>query len=167
MRDSRPWRELWDGAVMPTFLFGSPTKRNTDARLAGGQAVPGHRKPRVRPGRRVLIVEDEAMIARLIETILSEAGYSIVGPVATLERALATIERERFDAALLDVRITGHDAYPVADVLGTRGIPFIFVSGFSRKQMPPRYRDCAHIAKPFMPDAILALLNEIVGRTRL
>jgi CheY-like chemotaxis protein len=150
---------------MPSFLSGPPTKRNTDGRLAGGQAAPDHGKPRVgRAGWRVLIVEDEAVIAGLIETILGEAGYSIVGPVATLERALATIARERLDAALLDVRINGHDAYAVADVLMGRGIPFIFVSGFTRKQMPPGYRHCAYIAKPFTPDAILALLEEVVGR---
>jgi CheY-like chemotaxis protein len=157
-----------DGAAMPTSLSDPPTKRNTHTRLAGAQAAPGQGKPHVRPaGRRVLIVEDEAVIAGLIETILNEAGYSIVGPVATLERALATIERERLDAALLDVRINGHDAYAVADVLMKRGIPFIFVSGFTRKQMPAAYRHCAYIAKPFTPDAILALLDEIVGRTRL
>jgi CheY-like chemotaxis protein len=160
--------EVVDGAAMPTFLSGPPTKRNTDVRPAGGQAAPGHGKPRVRPaGRRVLIVEDEAVIAGLIETILSEAGYSIVGPVATLEGALATIERQRLDAALLDIRINGHDAYAVADVLMKRRIPFIFVSGFTRKQMPPGYRHCAYIAKPFMPDAILALLEEVVGRKSL
>jgi DNA-binding response OmpR family regulator len=153
---------------MPTFHSGPPTKRNTDVRPAGGLAAPGHGKPRVRPaGRRVLIVEDEAVIAGLIETILSEAGYSIVGPVATLERALATTERERFDAALLDVRINGHDAYAVADVLMTRGIPFIFVSGFTQKQMPPGYRHCAYVAKPFAPDAILAVLDEVLARRRL
>src|SRR5262245_25344840 len=153
---------------MPTSLSGPPTKRNTDARRAGGQAAPGHGKPRVRPaGRRVLIVEDEAMIAGMIETILSAAGWSVVGPVGTLERALDTIERERLDAALLDVRINGHDAFAVADVLMRRGIPFVFVSGFTRKQMPPGYRDCAYIAKPFTPDAMLALLKEVVGRTRL
>jgi len=150
-----------DGAAMPTSLSGSPAKRNTDARLAGGHAAPGHGTPRVRPaGPRVLIVEDEAVIAGLIETILGEAGYSIAGPVATLERALATIERERLDAALLDIRINGHDAYAVADVLMKRRIPFIFVSGFTRKQMPAGYRHCAYIAKPFAPDAMLALLDE-------
>jgi CheY-like chemotaxis protein len=157
-----------DGAAMPTSLSGPPTKRNTDAQLAGGQAAPGHGKPPVRPaGRRVLIVEDEAVIAGLIETILSEAGYSIIGPVATLERALATIERERFDAALLDIRLNGHDIYAVADVLMKRRIPFIFVSGFTRKQMPAAYRHCAYIAKPFTPDAMLALLEEVVGRRSL
>src|SRR5215472_16235542 len=127
---------------MPTSLFDPPTKPNPDVRRAAGRAEPGHGKPRVRPaGRRVLIIEDEAMIAGMIETILSAAGWSVVGPVGTLERALDTIERERLDAALLDVRINGRDVYGVADVLMQRGIPFIFVSGFTRKQMPPGYRE--------------------------
>ena len=157
-----------DGVVMSTSLFGPPTKPNPDVRRRAGQAEPGHEKPRARrAGRRVLIVEDEAMIAGLIETILSAAGWSVVGPVATLERALETIERERIDAALLDVRINGHDAFAAADVLMRRRIPFIFVSGFTRKQMPPGYRHCAYIAKPFAPDAILALLDEVVARRRL
>ena len=157
-----------DGIVMPTSLFDPPTKPNPDVRRAAGRAEPGHEKPRVRrAGRRVLIVEDEAMIAGLIETILSAAGWSVVRPVATLERALETIELERLDAALLDVRINGHDAFAVADVLMRRRIPFIFVSGFTRKQMPPRYRDCAYIAKPFTADAILALLDELVARRGL
>ena len=157
-----------DGIVMPTSLFGPPTKPNPDVRRAAGRAEPGHGKPRVRrAGWRVLIVEDEALIAALIETILSEAGYSIVGPVATLEGALETIERQRLDAALLDIGINGHDVYAVADVLMKRRIPFIFVSGFTRKQMPAAYQHCAYIAKPFTPDAMLALLEEVVGRKSL
>jgi CheY-like chemotaxis protein len=156
-----------DGIVMPTFLFGPPKKSNPDGGLAAGQASPGLGRRRARhAGRRVLIVEDEAMIAGLIQSILSAAGWSVVGPVATLERALETIDRERLDAALLDVRINGRDVYAVADVLMRRRIPFVFVSGFTRKQMPPGYRDCAHIAKPFTPQAILALLDDVVGRGR-
>ena len=157
-----------DGIAMPAFLFGLPTKPNPDTRRRAWQAAPRLGKRRVsHAGRRVLIVEDEAMIAGLIESILRKGGWSVVGPVATLERALETIGRERFDAALLDVRINGHDAYAVADVLMRRRIPFIFVSGFTRKQMPPAYRHCACIAKPFTPDAILALLEEVVGRNSL
>jgi len=157
-----------DGIVMPTFLFGPPTKPTPEVRHRAGQAKAGQGKPRVgRAGRRVLIVEDEAIIAGLIEAILRQAGWSVVGPVATLERALETIERERLDAALLDVRINGHDAFAVADVLMRRRIPFIFVSGFTRKQLPLGYRDCAHIAKPFTPDAISARLDEILARRRL
>jgi DNA-binding response OmpR family regulator len=156
-----------DGIVMPAFLFGPPKKSNPDVGLAAEQASPGLGRRRVGHAvRRVLIVEDEPMIAGLIELILSAAGWSVVGPVATLERALETIGRERLDAALLDVRINGQDVYAVADVLMRRRIPFVFVSGFTRKQMPPGYRDCAYIAKPFTPDAILALLEKVVGRGR-
>ena len=114
-------------------------------------------------GRRVLIVEDEAMISALIEIIVGDAGCSIVGPVATSEQALELIEREPLDAALLDVRVNDHDVYAVADALSGREIPFIFVSGFARKQLPPRYRHCAYIAKPFSPDMILTRLNEAVA----
>ena len=153
-----------DGIAMPAFLFGPPTKPNPDTRRRAWQAAPRLGKRRVsHAGRRVLIVEDEALIAGLIESILSAAGWSVVGPVATLERALEAIERGRLDAAVLDVRVNGHDTYAVADVLMRRGISFIFVSGFTRKQMPPGYRDCAYIAKPFTPDSILARLEEAVG----
>src|SRR5499426_3847566 len=159
---------MWT-ALHASLPLRSPKKvSNPDAGLAAGQASPGVGRRRVkRAGRRVLIVEDEAMIAGLIESILRAAGWSVVGPIATLERALATIERERIDAALLDVRINGHDAFAAADVLMRRRIPFIFVSGFTRRQMPPAYQHCAYIAKPFTPDAILALLEEVVGRKSL
>jgi CheY-like chemotaxis protein len=115
-------------------------------------------------GPRILVVEDEAMVAMLIEIIVSDAGCVVVGPIATVRRALETIERERVDAALLDVRVNGCQAYPVADALMARGIPFVFVSGFARKEMPANYRRCAYIAKPFQPDAILASLDKMIGR---
>jgi CheY-like chemotaxis protein len=133
---------------MRTFVSRRPTEQN---RLAG---------------RRVLIVEDEAMISALIEMILGEAGCSIVGPVATLQLALELIEREPFDAALLDVHVNGHDIYPLADVLSARGIPFVLVSGFARKQLPPRYRHCPYIAKPFTPDTILTVLGQAIAGRR-
>ena len=121
-----------DGIAMPAFLFGPPTKPNPDTRRRAWQAAARLGKRRVsHAGRRVLIVEDEAMIAGLIEVILREAEWSVVGPVATLERALATIERERLDAALLDVRVNGHDAFAVADVLVRRRIPL-----FSSRALP-------------------------------
>jgi len=152
---------------MPTLLFGPPKKSDPNIGLAAGLASAGIGRRRARRAdRRVLIVEDEAMIAGLIESILGKGGWSVVGPVATVERALETIDRERLDAALLDVRVNGRDVYAVADVLMRRRIPFVFVSGFTRKQMPPGYRDCAHLTKPFTPDAILALLEGVVGRER-
>lgn len=113
---------------------------------------------------RVLVVEDEAMVAALIEIIVSDAGCVVVGPIATVCRALETIECERVDAALLDVRVNGRQAYPVADALTARGIPFVFVSGFARTDLPANYRRCAYVPKPFQPRAILAWLDKMVGR---
>src|SRR5262249_9373290 len=116
-------------------------------------------------GWRVLVVEDEAMIAVLIEGILEDAGCSIVGPVSTVGGALETIERERFDVAVLDVSVNGCDVYPVADFLTANDVPVVFVSGFSRQDMPSRFRRHAHLTKPFEPDAMLAILADILGRT--
>jgi len=88
----------------------------------------------------------------------------VVGPVATLEQAFGAIRRERLDAALLDVRLSGHDVYAVADALMTRGIPFMFVSALTQKQMPARYRQCAYIGKPFSPDRIGARAQALPRR---
>src|SRR5262249_11663675 len=99
---------------MPMGPFLSPPSRSPEALRAAGES---RSKPGVGlAGRRILIVEDEAMISALIEMIVGEAGCAIVGPVATLERALEIIERERFDVALLDVRVNDRDVYPLADV---------------------------------------------------
>jgi len=117
-------------------------------------------------GRRVLIVEDEAMIAALIEGILDEVGCSVVGPVAGAPRALEAIERERIDAVLLDVCDGGSRSYLLADALIARGVPFIFVSGLARRDMPSAYRACAYLTKPFTPEALLAALDKVVGRPR-
>src|SRR5262245_14911406 len=95
--------------------------------------------------------------------IVGEAGCAIVGPVATLEDALRIIERERLDAALLAVRVNGRDLYAVADALSARGIPLIFISGYARPELPPRYRDRPYIAKPFTPDTVLMRLDEAIA----
>jgi CheY-like chemotaxis protein len=139
----------------------SPTRGEGTGRGESGQ--PGA----TLAGRRVLVVEDEAMISALIEMILGEAGCSIVGPVATVQRALEIIESESFDAALLDVHVNGRDVYAVADVLSRRGIPFVLVSGFARRQLPPRYGDRPYVAKPFSPDTILTALDDAVADRNL
>jgi DNA-binding response OmpR family regulator len=113
---------------------------------------------------RVLIVEDEAVIASLIESTLAEAGYSVVGPVATVEQALESVKGRRCDAAVLDVRVNGREIYSVADALGDCGIPFVFVSGFAQEDMPPKYRSHPYVAKPFHPATILARLIKIMPR---
>jgi CheY-like chemotaxis protein len=114
-------------------------------------------------GRRVLVVEDEAMIALLIESVLDEAGCRIVGPMADADAALAAIRSERVDAALLDICLSGARSYPIADALVARGVPFAFVSGLALTDMPPAYRNRPHVTKPFGPEAIVLMLERLIG----
>jgi DNA-binding response OmpR family regulator len=105
-------------------------------------------------GRRVLIVEDEMLIAMIIEDALQDSGGEVLGPVATLERALEIAEEEEFDAAILDVTIRGGKVYPVAELLLARGIPFLFASGYGDWALPETLRDQPRLLKPFTVAAL-------------
>jgi DNA-binding response OmpR family regulator len=100
-------------------------------------------------GCRVLVVEDEMLIAMTIEDVLQALGCEIVGPVATLEKALELARDETFDAAILDVTVRGGKIYPVAEVLLARAIPFVFASGYGDWALPGALRDQARLTKPF------------------
>lgn len=108
-------------------------------------AQPGARTP----GLRVLLVEDEIMVALLLEEMLAELGHTVVGPVARLDRALEMTQREPLDAALLDVNINGSEVYPVAEALAARGIPFAFVTGYGGNGLRTLYCDRPTLQKPF------------------
>src|SRR5512134_2155638 len=79
---------------------------------------------------RVLCVEDEALVSMLVEDMLSDLGVEIVGPVATLEEALAYAREADIDAAVLDINVGGLLTYPVAEILQARGVPIIFSTGY-------------------------------------
>jgi DNA-binding response OmpR family regulator len=107
-------------------------------------------------GRRILVVEDEMLIAMIIEDAVRDSGGEIVGPVATLEAALKLAAEEEFDAAILDVTIRGGKVYPAAELLLKRGIPFVFASGYGDWALPEELRDKPRLTKPFT----LAVLEE-------
>ena len=109
-------------------------------------------------GCRILVVEDEMLIALVIEDVLQSIGCQIVGPVATLEKALKFAAEETFDAAVLDVNIRGGKVYPVAEMLLSRGIPFLFASGYGDWALPPALRDKPRLMKPF---TVVALQEQI------
>lgn len=114
--------------------------------------------------RRVLVVEDEWLIANEVEQDLSEAGFSIVGPVGSVERALEAIEAGRIDAAVLDVRLQSEDSYPVAERLQERKIPFLFITGYSSGEIADRYRRHACLQKPFSSRGLLEAVAGILER---
>ena len=104
----------------------------------------------VRP-RRVLVVEDEYYLAQDLARALQKLGAQVVGPVPTLEAALALIGAEPVDAAVLDINLRGEEVYPVADALAERGIPFVFATGYDRSSIPATYQDVPRWEKPFDP----------------
>jgi DNA-binding response OmpR family regulator len=86
--------------------------------------LPASEEPgRRASGLRVLLVEDENLVALLLEDMLAELGHTVVGPVARLDKALEIAQLEAFDVAILDVNINGEEAYPIAEALATKSTP--------------------------------------------
>lgn len=101
-------------------------------------------------GRRVLVVEDETMIALLVEDMLDELGCRVVGPAHALDVALALARSELdLDAALLDVNLAGQPVFPVADALREKGVPAIFSTGYGEASLRPSDRGAPVLQKPF------------------
>lgn len=112
-------------------------------------------------GLRVLIIEDEAMIAMLIEDLLGEIGASTVRTVGSIGEATRVLgEAIPIDMAIVDVNLHGQPTFPVADTLLQRGIPFVFATGYGATGMPERFAGVPVLQKPFeleeMKRALLA-----------
>ena len=90
-------------------------------------------------GIRVLVVEDEFLVATLIEDMLVAAGCVVAGPIPRLSKALDAVGSGTFDAAVLDVNLGGDRVYPVADALSRRNVPFVFVTGYGTGVLPREY----------------------------
>jgi len=115
--------------------------------------------PSVLVGKRVLIVEDEMLVALLIEDFLMDLGCSTVGPCGSVEAALNAAQTEVFDLAVLDVNLDGEKVYPVAELLTERQIPFLFLSGYGNEAIPPGRSQWKVCAKPFKADELANMLS--------
>src|SRR5581483_6620549 len=96
---------------------------------------------------RVLVIEDEALVAMLIEDMLNDLGVTSVGPAADLASAVEMARNAEFDFALLDVNLAGERSFPAADVLIERGMPFAFVTGYGAAGVRPDLRKCCILGK--------------------
>jgi CheY-like chemotaxis protein len=110
---------------------------------------------------RVLVVEDEFMIAMAVEAVVSDAGGVVVEMAATLEQAVAFAETAEFDAALLDINLNGENSFPVADILGRRGIPFAFVTGYNRRMVPETFAAAPILTKPYARSDLMRILGSL------
>jgi CheY-like chemotaxis protein len=109
--------------------------------------------------RRVLLVEDEYFIAVELHSALESRGAEVVGPAATVKDALALVAGAGpLDGAVLDINLRGEMAYPVADALLTRGIPFVFTTGYDEAVIPSRFTGIVRCEKPANPVKVAEVL---------
>jgi DNA-binding response OmpR family regulator len=114
-------------------------------------------------GPRVLLVEDQALVAMEFEAMLGEFGCTVLGPCATVAQALRVIETEPLDGAVLDITLVNEVSFPIADRLRSLQVPFCFVSGLSGAMLPPAFRQVPRLAKPVRPRDFAAQVERFRG----
>ena len=114
---------------------------------------------------RVLIVEDEFLIASMLEAHLLRLGYTVVPIAATVDEALSMLESHRIDLAVVDINLAGSRSFPVADALHARGIPFLFTTGYGESGVPEQYRAFQIVQKPYRIAKLEPILRGLLSQT--
>jgi DNA-binding response OmpR family regulator len=114
-------------------------------------------------GIRVLVVEDEFLVATLIEDMLMAAGCVVAGPIPRISEALDAVDRGTFDAAVLNVNLGGDRVYPVADALSRRNVPFVFITGYGTGVLSGEHAERPRLCKPFKMADLLGKLSSMVA----
>jgi CheY-like chemotaxis protein len=110
-------------------------------------------------GLKILLVEDEAMVALLLEEMLQELGCGAVWRASSVTEALALLRDRRPDAAVLDINLAGEFAYPIASELEAAQIPFVYSTGYGSKGVPAQWATRPVIQKPFQLETLAAALR--------
>lgn len=114
---------------------------------------------------RILVIEDEPLIAMMLEDFIDSLGHSIAGTCDTVGDALARVDDGGFDAAILDVHLRGGEpSWPVADALADRGLPFLVSTGGHVAPPPPRHADAPQLTKPFTMDGVERAIGALRAR---
>jgi DNA-binding response OmpR family regulator len=107
----------------------------------------------------ILVVEDDILIGLDIQSVLEGAGHCVIGPAMTVAAALALIGQVTPHIALLDIGLGRANAFELVDRLAGMGAKVIFLSGYPRSMIPEAHRQCRLVAKPFLPDVLLAAIR--------
>jgi DNA-binding response OmpR family regulator len=116
-------------------------------------------------GRRILVVDDEPLIASLIADWLLELEFEVAGPVNNAAEALQIADQTRLDAALLDVTLGSGDSFSLAETLLAKGVAVAFMTGHDARNLPEKFNGMPVLGKPFDSVAIKALLDGMLGST--
>jgi DNA-binding response OmpR family regulator len=126
--------------------------------VADGRISP----PNLRGPPRVLIIEDQMLIANLVDDIVCELGYAVSATASTIAAARQELAKRNFDAVLLDIGLDGPYSPEIADVLSEMAIPFAFVTGCDGP-FEARHADVPLLSKPFTSEQLGALLEKLIG----
>lgn len=113
-------------------------------------------------GLRILVVEDEFLVATLIQDYLENAGCVVSGPIPRLAEAVVAAKVDACDAAVLDVNLGGQRVFPVAEILSRRRIPFVFVTGYGAGSLPGEHRGRPTLRKPFKGKELVSTVSHLV-----
>jgi len=115
-------------------------------------------------GRKVLVVEDEMLVLLMIQDMLADLGCDAVTSAATSAQAIALIDQQSFDLAMLDMNLNGDRSYLVADMLAARQIPFAFATGYGRHDIGESHSDRPVLSKPFQYEELVAVFSGLLAR---
>jgi CheY-like chemotaxis protein len=149
--------------VMPLSDVDSSAAQNKlpDAEKLAAIAPHDYQSQLLR-GKRILVVEDEPIVAMEIESSLTDRGCTVVGPTGSIEGARGLLEKSSPHAALLDVNLGGQSVEALAAELTRKNIPFAFVTGYGRKALPEAFREAVILGKPFTQDQLLAVVEVLL-----
>jgi len=108
---------------------------------------------------RILVVEDEYLLADALADALTTLGAQVVGPVGVLAEALALVETVPIDGAVLDINLHGQMVFPLADMLAAKGVPYVFATGYGQESLPESYQAVPALSKPVNAAALQPLLT--------
>lgn len=117
-------------------------------------------------GLKVLVVEDEALVAMLLEDMLADHGCVVAGTAGRVSQAMEMIKDDslQIEAAILDVNLVGEPSFPLAALLAEKGVPFVFATGYGAGGLPEAWRDRPTLQKPFSHEEVGRMLKQAVGR---
>jgi CheY-like chemotaxis protein len=118
----------------------------------------------VQTGLKIFVLEDEALIRMMIVQMIEELGHRIVAEAGSLSAARSLARSALFDLALLDINVAGDTSADIAAIIEERGLPLIFVSGYSTTGLRPPFHDRRILRKPFSIDALKRAIDEFSGK---
>jgi len=121
---------------------------------------------RKQEAKRILIVEDEFLVAMLLEDLLTEMGHQVIGTFAQVDEAVKFANQADVNFAILDINLAGATSFPVAEILRRRGIPFLFASGYGSTGLASAFENELTLQKPYEPAELERAIAEASARAR-